>query len=204
MPQITEQYNKRILTFASCIKIFYHFIKDLPRLISAYGSKRVVPEFREKITLATTAVNECIICARFHSEMAMKNNVGSGEIIALLNMDLGETKKCCEYEIPGLLFAQNYAETDQKPHPEIVRRLFDHYSRDIADDIIVITKKSHLFNLCGNTFGAFASRLKGIKAPESRILFEFFFVLITSPIMLPSLLYLKCKNNKFVFGENHL
>jgi len=64
--------------------------------------------------LAATAVNECTLCARFHSEMAYQSGVDRSEVISLLNMDLsGRTSS--QEEVTALLYAQDYAETCGNP-----------------------------------------------------------------------------------------
>jgi len=151
--------------------------------------------------LATTAVNECLLCARFHSEMAFQSGVDRREVAALLNMDLsGKTTE--DDELNALLFAQHFAETNRNPSPEMRQRLFDYYGDKKGADIILIIRLITFGNLSGNTFSAFQNRLKGIKAEKSSVIFEIFFVIFTAPLIIPSLIYIKLKKNHFQFSKS--
>jgi AhpD family alkylhydroperoxidase len=132
-----------------------HLDAKLPAIINILRSKRISRAFAEKIMLATTAVNQCVLCARFHSEMAYQSGIDRSEVVSLLNMDL-EGRASSDYEVSALLYAQHYAETQRKPKPEMTQRLYNDYGREKADDIMLI---------------------------------------------IPSLLYLKMKKNKFEFAK---
>ncbi len=194
-------FTKRILNFPLFITVVLKMISLLPGIISAKATKRVNKSFQEKILLATTSVNQCILCARFASEMAFAEGVDKGEVLSILNMELTEKNSCNEYEMMGLLYAQHYAETNGKPSREMNARIYNSYDKKVADDIIIFTKRNHCYNLMGNTFSAFVSRLKGTKAPGSNLLFELFFVIITSPVIGPSWLYVHLKKNAFNFQK---
>ncbi len=196
-----EYFTKRILNLSNWIKYFIQFILYLPRIGIIKISKRISHSLQEKILLSTTSVNKCILCARFASEMAFKEGVNQEEILSILNMDLNKNNKCNKDDIIALLFAQNYAETNGKPNKDIKEHLYNYYGKNKADDIVVLTKKSHFFNLSGNTYSAFISRLKGQKAKNSNILFEIVFVIINSIVIIPSWIYVKIKNNQFTFEK---
>ncbi|MCU0847542.1 MAG: hypothetical protein MUD12_06610 [Spirochaetes bacterium] len=194
-------FTRRIFNFSGFIRYSSRMVLSTPRLISATFFNRVPYSLQEKILLTTTSVNKCIICARFASEMAFSEGVAKEEVLSLLNMDLNGTASCNEDEIAALLFARDYAETNGSVNPGPVKRLYESYPWDRADAVAALTMKSHYYNLMGNTFSAFVSRLKGMKAEGSYLLFEIFFVLMTSPIVLPSLLYIKLKKNDFRFMD---
>lgn len=167
-------------------------IKNLPAIITAIRSKRISRAFAEKIMLAATAVNECTLCARLHSEMAYKSGVDRSEVISLLNMDISG-KTSSEEEMTALIYAQHYAETSGKPSQEMKERLVNEYGKEMSADIMIITRLIVFANLGGNTYSAFTSRFKGIKAPDSHICFELFFVSLSAPIIIPAFLYLRAK-----------
>jgi len=194
-------FNKRIFNFGRFLKFSARMAASTPRLAAATCSGRVPRSLQEKILLSTTSVNKCIICARFASEAAFSEGVSRDEVLSLLNMDLEGAGGCGEDEIAALLYAQSYAETDGRPGGAAVERLHASYPAKKAGAIAVLTMKSHYYNLMGNTFSAFTSRMKGMKAPGSCLAFEIFFVLMTSPIVIPSLLYIKLKKNDFRFGD---
>ena len=90
-----------------------------------------------------------------------------------------------EDEVPALLYAQHYAETDRNPDPEMVEKLTAYYGEEKAQQIQLVIRMITFGNLSGNTFDAFLSRLKGVKAQNSSALFEFFFFLFSAPALLP-------------------
>ncbi|MCP4130731.1 MAG: carboxymuconolactone decarboxylase family protein [bacterium] len=192
---LNSGFKKRIFTFKLFLKDYGYFVKKIPAMISMMRAKRVSRAFSEKIMLATTSVNECVLCARFHSEMALSSGIGQEEVTALLNMDLGESKKADDEEVAALLYAQHYAETGRNPKEEATKRLYDYYGEKKANDIMLIIRMINMFNLTGNTFAAFTSRLRGNKAPNSSLLFELFFVFMTAPVIIPSEIYIRTKNN---------
>lgn len=196
-----EYFNRRILNFTNWIRLTFQFLRSFPRLLIIKLTKRIEPSLQEKILLSTTSINHCVLCARFASEMAFKDGVTKEEVLSILNTDLSESNKCSEDEIIALLYAQNYAETNGYPGKDITKRLHDFYGEKTAEDIMVLTKKSHLFNLNGNTYSAFISRLKGKKAPRSNLIFELFIFIINSPVIVPSWIFVKLRKNDFSFNQ---
>jgi AhpD family alkylhydroperoxidase len=193
-------FNKRIYTSRLFFSDVFYLIKKIPAFISLFRSSRISRAFGEKIMLATTAVNQCVLCARFHSEMAYQSGVDRKEVASLLNMDLNG-KSSSDYELTALMYAQHYAETERNPKPEMAQCLYDEYGREKADDIMLIIRLINLGNLSGNTFAAFKSRLKGVRAPDSSLIFEVFFVILSSPLIIPSWIYVYVKKNSFNFQK---
>jgi hypothetical protein len=106
-------------------------------------------------------------------------------------------KSAVNEEMTALVYSQHYAETSGNPSREMKERLINEYGKETAADIMMITRLIVFANLGGNTFSAFTSRLKGTKAPGSNLCFELFFASLSAPIMIPSLLYLRVKKNRF-------
>lgn len=100
--------------------------------------------------------------------------------------DLQFEASATEHELPALLFAQHYAETNRKPDSDMTARLDAFYSERTARDIMLLIRVIFFGNLLGNTFDAFPSRLKGQKATDSSALFELLFFLATFWLMLPA------------------
>ncbi len=150
-----KYFTRRILNLSGWIKYSFEFLLYFPRIISIKYYKRISHSLQEKILLSTTSVNKCLLCARFASAMAFKEGVNQEEVLSILNMDLNNSNKCNKDELIALIYAQNYAETNGKPTKDITTRIYDYYDKIKADDIIILTKKSHFFNLSGNTYSAF-------------------------------------------------
>ena len=139
--------------------------------------------FVEKIMTVVTAVNGCVYCAWFHARQAAASGISAEEVRNMVNLQF--QADAAEEEVPALLFAQHYAETDRKPDPEMVERLVSAYGEEKARQIQLVIRMITFGNLSGNTFDAFLSRCKGVRAQNSSAIFEVFFFLITAPALLP-------------------
>lgn len=188
-----EHFKGKIYSFRQYREDLGFIIKNMPRFIRAFRNKTISRSFVEKIMLVVTAVNGCRYCSWFHAKQALSSGMTEHEIREI--MDLQFHANASDHEIPALLYAQNYAETDRKPDREISDRLFDYYDVRTAEDITLYIRAIFFGNLTGNTFDAFLSRIRGIKAENSAVAFEFFFFLLNLPILLPLSLLLKKKSS---------
>ncbi len=184
-------YSGKIYTFKQYGEDVAFIIKSIPRFIGAFRNKNIPRSFAEKIMLVVTAVNGCRYCSWFHAKQALSSGMNETEIKEIL--DLQFHANASEKEIPALLYAQNFAETDRKPDREVSRRLFEYYGDKTAGDVILYIRAIFFGNLTGNTFDAFLSRIRGVKAENSNIVFEFIFFLLNFPFLFPLSLYLKNK-----------
>ncbi len=185
---ITENkktFDRKIYTFSALMHDLFYLFGKAPLFYKAKKKKLVSKAFREKIMLVTTAVNGCVYCAWYHAILSVRSGISRGEVNELLNLQFNI--EADEYETLALLYAQHYAETSRKPEPEMTAKLYAYYGKDVAEAIILYIKTIYFGNLSGNTFDAFLFRLKGIKAPKSNVVFEFFFFLLSAPILLPTL-----------------
>ena len=65
--------------------------------------------FRERLMLAVTAVNGCRYCTYYHAQEALKAGLPDEELQKLLE---GVIDDAPSEELPALLYAQHWAETD--------------------------------------------------------------------------------------------
>ncbi len=172
---------KRIYRFSTFFNDIGFLAPRLFAVIDAYRSARIPWPFAEKIMLATTAVNECVHCARVHTRLAQASGVPEKEVIELLNSDI--ERNVDPYEYRALCFAQLYAETDRRPDAESVKALIDYYGEKKANDIMLYIRLIFVGNLTGNTFDAFRSRLRGKRHPDSSFAFELFLFLVAVPVI---------------------
>lgn len=172
---------KRIYHFKSFFNDMGFLAPRLFAVIDAYRSARIPWSFAEKIMLATTAVNDCVHCARVHTRLAKASGVSEQEVIELLHSDIERTVDAYEYR--ALCFAQHYAETDRRPEPESIKALVDYYGEKKANDIMLYIRLIFVGNLTGNTFDAFRTRLRGRRHPDSSLSFELFLLLVAVPII---------------------
>lgn len=165
----TNYYKKRSYTFKGFLKDLTFMLRNFSKISEAMRTERINKQFREKIMLAVTAVNDCKYCSFGHTQMALKAGCTEEEINQIMQQDLGA---CDSYEVVALAYAQHYAETKGNPSPEALKKLFSHYGRKKAEDILLFIHMIEMGNLLGNTIDAFASRLKGKPAEEGSFLFE--------------------------------
>jgi AhpD family alkylhydroperoxidase len=186
------------LFFRDLVFVFANILKYM----EVIQARTVSLAFAEKVRLATSAVNQCVLCARVHLQLAQHAGVELNQIRALLSNDL-RGSNFDETELPALLYAQHYAESNGTPDPAMTSRLYESYGQEKADHIVLIVRLVNFFNLIGNTLEALASRIRGHKAHRSSLLFEILVALISLPIALPLFAYTRWKGNRFDFSNNH-
>ncbi|MCF6240174.1 MAG: carboxymuconolactone decarboxylase family protein [Bacteroidales bacterium] len=180
-----KYFNRKIYTLNTLLKDVKDLLSNAKSFVYAKKNNLVSKSFREKIMLVTTAVNGCVYCAWYHAILSVKSGINREEINKLLKLQFNTDAD--DYETIALLYAQHYAETSRKPEKEMTEKLYSFYGNEIAQAIILYIKAIYFGNLSGNTFDAFLYRLKGIKAPNSNVLFEFVFFILSAPILLPTL-----------------
>ena len=164
-------------------------MKSIPFIIYASRKKLVSKQLTEKIMLVVTSVNGCTYCEWFHAKMAKRSGISNSEIHDLLNSQFNISAK--EDEIPALIYAQHYAETNRSPDKQMRNDFIEFFGNDKSRAIEVNIRTIWFGNLSGNTFDAYRSRRKGKKAQNSNAIFEFFFYLISYPILAPLIPTLK-------------
>ncbi len=180
---MTKYFTKKIYTFKTLMKDLVFLILKIRQISSIKRNKDISKAFFEKIMTVVTAVNGCVYCTWFHAKQSLKSGISRKEIKNMLNLQF--KTDASDFELPGLLYAQHFAETNRKPDKEMTEKLFEFYGDKTAKDIILIIRIIFLGNLTGNTFDAFLSRVKGVKAENSNVIFEFFFFVINIPFLLP-------------------
>lgn len=104
--------------------------------------------FRERLMLAVTAVNGCRYCSYAHAKKALVEGIDEDEIKALQD---GVMKDCPEDELPGLLYAQHWAETQGKVEPTARQRMIEKYNEETVEAIELAIHTIQMGNLLGNT-----------------------------------------------------
>ena len=186
---MTKFFSRKIYTFKLLMKDVGFLISKTPQIFATTRDKKISKAYFEKIMTVVTAVNGCAYCAWFHAKKAVSSGVSTEEVKNMLNLQFHTDAS--DFEIPGLLYAQHYAETNRNPDKEMIDKLVDFYGEKTAKHIIIIIRMIFFGNLTGNTFDAFISRFKGIKAENSNVLFEFFFFIFNAPFLLPLMPFVK-------------
>ena len=163
-------YLKRHFTFKGFILLTRTILSNLRSIFNTLKSKRISRKFKEKILLTITAVNKCRYCTMVQTRISQKMGLSRDDIKKIFSFSFNELE---EDEINAIIFAQHYAENNQKPSKKAVKDLLSSYDiekvRDILNYIILITYG----NLMGNTIESFESRLKGCPPENGLLIFEF-------------------------------
>ena len=106
--------------------------------------------------LAVTAVNGCRYCSYAHSKEALKQGISQPELEQILS---GDFKGCPSREIPAILYAQHWAESDGQPATEALNELGKHYSPQEIDNIHLYLRMIRMGNLTGNSWDYMLSRI---------------------------------------------
>ena len=116
----------------------------------------LAPEFRERLMLAVTEVNQCRYCSYAHSRAALDAGVDEDEVRALL---AGRLEAAPEAEHVALHYARHWAESARNPDPEAQERLVGTYGADTAACIHLALRMIATGNYLGNTVDYFLHRL---------------------------------------------
>jgi len=104
--------------------------------------------FRERLMMAVTAVNQCRYCTYYHVKESLTAGLPEEEIRQLQD---GIVDDAPAEELPALLYAQHWAETDAKPDPAMRQKLYEIYGDERAEAIETILRMIRMGNLWGNT-----------------------------------------------------
>jgi AhpD family alkylhydroperoxidase len=107
------------------------------------------PSFRERLMLVVTAVNGCRYCSYAHARQALSEGISAEEIRMLGDraFDGSPTE-----DVPALLYAQHWAETDGEPDPEARATVERRYGEETLERIEIVLRMIRMGNLMGNTF----------------------------------------------------
>ena len=188
-----QKFDRKIFTLKLLFVDLGFLMGKTPQIIAALRNKEISKSFMEKIMTVVTAVNGCTYCTWFHAKQAVSTGISEEEVKNMLNLQF--KADASDFELPGLLYAQHYAETNRNPDKEMTDQLFEFYGDKTANHIILFIRMIYFGNLDGNTFDAFLSRLQGNKVVNSNVIFEFFFFIIHAPIMLPLIPFTKKYRN---------
>lgn len=112
--------------------------------------------FRERLMLVVTAVNGCRYCSYAHARQALSEGISAEEIARLGD---GVFQGSPAEEIPALLYAQHWAETDGEPDPAVRSSVAERYGEQMVERIEIVLRMIRVGNLMGNTLDYLLYRL---------------------------------------------
>jgi AhpD family alkylhydroperoxidase len=118
--------------------------------------KIITPAFRERLMLVITAVNRCRYCSYAHAREALSNGIAQEEIEALAKgMFAGSPAE----EVPALLYAQHWAESNGNPDALAREQVVTQYGEQAVEKMELAFRMIRAGNLSGNTFDYFLNRI---------------------------------------------
>lgn len=109
----------------------------------------IAPDFRERLMMVVTQVNGCRYCRVYHSRQALSCGVSEPELRELLAGSIPAGAP--DEELPALLYAQHWAQTDAHPDPEADAHLEQVYGAEKAEAVRTVLRMIRMGNLAGNT-----------------------------------------------------
>ncbi len=143
-PKFTRRYYRNLKE----ISTDFRHIFSQRELIRKAMRELISSEFRERLMMVVTEVNGCRYCSSFHAKEALKSGISSEELKVLLAGEIPENAP--SEEIPALVYAQHWAESDAQPDDATLKRLLDEYGQEKADAIHIILRTIRFGNLSGN------------------------------------------------------
>ena len=111
--------------------------------------KLIDDQFRERLMLAVTGVNGCRYCQYAHARMALKCGLSQSEIEAL---SAGALQGSPPEQLPALLYAQHWAESNAHPDPQTRQCVLEQYGEETMPVIELSLRMIRMGNLMGNTW----------------------------------------------------
>ncbi len=184
-----QYFKKRTYGFRSFFHDTFKVMKSSAQIREVMRSGRISEQFRERIMLAVTAVNDCIYCEWAHTRAALSSGCTEDEVVEIMEHDFSS---CDPEEVVALAYAQHCSETEGAPTAESKEKLVEHYGEQKANDIMLIIQMITVGNLLGNTIEGFGSRFKGKPPENGSLVFELFIYIFGWPFIL--ILNKKMKN----------
>jgi len=154
-----KEYRKR--RYRSIIAVLgdlLFILIKIPQLVRNRFARWVSPEFQERLMITVTAVNGCRYCSYYHARSALRLGFAPEEVNNLL---AGEIHDPDPDELPALLYAQHWAESDARPEAELREQLYTHYPPQRAAMMETILRMIRFGNLSGNSWDYFLFCISG-------------------------------------------
>lgn len=152
-----NKFNRRIYrSWSQFWRDFRYPFQHRDKIKLAMRGELVSFAFRERLMLAVTAVNGCRYCSYFHAKEAVKAGLPEAELQKLL---AGVVDDAPAEELPALLYAQHWAESDANPDPETRQRLVEIYGAERTEAIEMVLRMIRIGNLLGNQWDYYLYRL---------------------------------------------
>jgi len=143
--EFRKRYYRR---FADVRRDLTAVTRERRRMRMLRSGETIDRAFQERLMLAVTEVNGCRYCAYAHAKMALAAGLTQADVAALAG---GSLEGSPPEQVPALLYAQHWAETDAKPDPEVRQRVVETYGQVKTEAIELSLRMIRVGNLLGNT-----------------------------------------------------
>lgn len=148
----------RMKRSAEFTRRYYHNLKEIREDLRYISSRRglirrtvretISFDFHERLMMVVTEVNGCRYCSAFHAKEALKSGISNEELKVLLAGEIPADAPL--EEVPALVYAQHWAESNAQPDAAAVERLVEVYGQAKADAIHIVLRMIRTGNLSGN------------------------------------------------------
>jgi AhpD family alkylhydroperoxidase len=153
MKNFKRRIYKNLGEFIADARILFSKRKDLHALMQG---EVIAPAFRERIMLAVTSVNQCRYCSYAHSREALSRGIPQEE---LSQLGQGVFAGSPPNEVPVLLYAQHWAQTNGLPEDLLRNTLISTYGKNTVELMELAMRMIQTGNLLGNTVDFFLYRI---------------------------------------------
>jgi len=162
-------FGRKLYSVWESYRIYFKGLRTVKYMTRVKKSKDLSPEFIERIMMAVTEVNGCAICSYAHTKMALEIGMSNKEIQNILS---GVMDDVPPDEIPGVMFAQHYADSRGKPSKEAWVHVVEIYGLSKAKGILGAICMIMVGNIYGIPWSSFFNRFRGKPDKRSNLLYE--------------------------------
>lgn len=152
--------GKKRYSVGEAYVFFYEAVRTFPHLVKVKTKKTISEDFMERLMLAVTEVNGCVMCSYAHTGMALESGMNADEIEMFL---AGEFSSAPKEELPAIMFSQHYADNRGKPTSKAWDEIVHLYGQEKALAILSSIRIIMVGNTVGIPLGSLNMRLTGKK-----------------------------------------
>lgn len=163
------EFGRKLYSVSESYWIFYNGLRTMKYMLKAKRNEELSSKFIERIMLAVTEVNDCLICSYAHTKRALESGMTNEEIQKIL---AGVTEDVPADEVAAVMFAQHYADTRGHPTKESWQRIVETYGNSRAIGILGSIRTIMIGNTYGIPWTSFFNRFRGKSDPRSTVSYE--------------------------------
>ncbi len=164
-----RQFFKRIYSISEFYTSVFLAVRTIGRYWKSLRRGELSPGAAERIMLAVTEVNGCVVCSYVHTKIALEKGMSREDITAMLS---GSSTPVPGEEAPAIFFAQHYADSRGKPSTDAWNRVAGEYGESKASGILGAARLMMAANIYGIALSALGRRFKGRPVKRSNIFYE--------------------------------